>query len=88
MLPFEKALIIVLDSARRLGSERVDITRAVNRILAEDVTSDIDMPPFDKATRDGYACRRETLPMSLHNRNDSGRASLKGQSSRTSAPRL
>jgi molybdopterin molybdotransferase len=65
MLPFEKALKIVLDSARRLGSERVDITRALNRILAEDVTSDIDMPPFDKATRDGYACRREDLANEL-----------------------
>jgi len=50
MLPFEKALKTVLDSARQLGSERVAITRAINRILAEDVKSDIDMPPFDKAT--------------------------------------
>jgi molybdopterin molybdotransferase len=65
MLPFEKALKTVLDSARRLGSERVDITRAVNRILAEDVKSDIDMPPFDKATRDGYACRRKDLANEL-----------------------
>ena len=44
MLPFEKALKTVLDSARQLGSERVDIAHAVNRILAEDVTSDTDMP--------------------------------------------
>ncbi len=65
MLPFEKALKTVLDSARRLGSERVDITRATNRILAEDVKSDIDMPPFDKATRDGYACRRKDLANEL-----------------------
>jgi len=65
MLPFEKALKIVLDSARLLSSERVDITRAVNRILAEDVKSDIDMPPFDKATRDGYACRRKDLANEL-----------------------
>jgi len=65
MLPFEKALKIVLDSARQLGSEHVDIAHAVNRILAEDVKSDIDMPPFDKATRDGYACRREDLANEL-----------------------
>jgi len=65
MLPFEKALKTVLDSARQLGSERVAITRAINRILAEDVKSDIDMPPFDKATRDGYACRRENLANEL-----------------------
>ncbi len=65
MLPFEKALKIVLDSARLIGSERVDIAHAVNRILAEDVKSDIDMPPFDKATRDGYACRRKDLANEL-----------------------
>jgi molybdopterin molybdotransferase len=65
MLPFEKALKTVLDSARRLGSERVALARAVNRILAEDVKSDIDMPPFDKSTRDGYACRRKDLANEL-----------------------
>ncbi len=65
MLPFEKALKIVLDSARRLGCERVDIAHAVNRILAEDIKSDIDMPPFNRATRDGYACRRKDLANEL-----------------------
>lgn len=65
MLPFEKALKIVLDSARQLCSERVDIAHAVNRILAEDVTSDTDMPPFNKSAMDGYACRREDLANEL-----------------------
>jgi len=65
MVLFEKALKTVLDSARRLGSERVAPASAVNRILAEDVKSDIDMPPFDKATRDGYACRRKDLANEL-----------------------
>jgi len=65
MLPFEKALKTVLDSARQLGSERVDIAHAVNRILAEDVTSDTDMPPFNKSAMDGYACRREDLANEL-----------------------
>jgi molybdopterin molybdotransferase len=65
MLPFEEALRIVLDSARSLGSEPVDITLATNRILAEDVKSDIDMPPFNKSLRDGYACRRADLANKL-----------------------
>ncbi len=65
MLPFEEALRTVLDSAHRLGSERVDIARVVNRILAEDVKSDIDMPPFNKSAMDGYACRREDLTNEL-----------------------
>jgi len=65
MLPFEEALRTVLDSAHRLGSEPVEITHAVNRILAEDVESDMDMPPFDRAVVDGYACRREDLANEL-----------------------
>jgi molybdopterin molybdotransferase len=65
MLPFEKALGIVLDSARKLTDEPVDKDHAVNRILAEDVTSDVDVPPFDKSLRDGYACRKADLANEL-----------------------
>lgn len=65
MLPFEEALRIVLNSAHRLGSEHVDLTRAINRILSEDVKSDMDMPPFDKSAMDGYACRRVDLALEL-----------------------
>jgi molybdopterin molybdotransferase len=61
MLPFEEALRTVLDSAHSLGSEHVDIAHAINRILAEDVKSDMDMPPFNKSAMDGYACRRADL---------------------------
>jgi molybdopterin molybdotransferase len=65
MLPFEEALKIVLKSAHSLGSEPIDISLTINRILAEDVKSDIDMPPFNKSLRDGYACRRADLAKEL-----------------------
>ncbi len=65
MLSFEKALDTVLRSARPLGAENVDITDAVNRVLAEDVKSDMDMPPFNKSAMDGYACRRADLAHEL-----------------------
>lgn len=61
ILKFEDALEIVTGSARKLGTERVSFEHALNRILAQDVISDIDMPPFNKSTRDGYACRRADL---------------------------
>ena len=61
ILPLEEALKIVLESARTLGSELVELAQAVGRILAQDVASDTDMPPFDKAAMDGYACRRADL---------------------------
>ena len=65
MIPFEEAFRIVMDSARSVGSEGVDLDRALGRILAEDVASDIDMPPFNKSAMDGYACRRADLANEL-----------------------
>jgi len=51
----------VISSARQLGSERVELGRAFNRALAEDVVCDTDMPPFNKSVMDGFACRRADL---------------------------
>ncbi|MEA3226224.1 MAG: molybdopterin molybdotransferase MoeA, partial [Planctomycetota bacterium] len=65
MLSFEKALDTVLSSVCPLGVESVAITDAANRVLAEDVKSDMDMPPFNKSAMDGYACRRVDLPNEL-----------------------
>ena len=65
MILFEEALRTVLESARRLGTERVDIIHAIDRILAEDAKSDMDMPPFNKSAMDGYACRRADLANEL-----------------------
>ena len=61
MIELKEALQIVLDSARPLGSERVDLPDVLGRVLAEDVAADIDLPPFDKATVDGFACRLADL---------------------------
>ncbi|MHB9028432.1 MAG: molybdopterin molybdotransferase MoeA [Candidatus Latescibacterota bacterium] len=65
MISFEEAFRIVMRSARTTGSETVDFTHSLNRVLAEDVRSDIDMPPFDKSSADGYACRRADLDRTL-----------------------
>ncbi|GAI98070.1 unnamed protein product, partial [marine sediment metagenome] len=66
-LKFEKAYEIVIGSACRLGVERVAISdnSALNRVLAEAVVSDIDMPPFNKSAMDGFACRRADLANEL-----------------------
>jgi len=65
VISFEKALDIVLSSARPVGTERVDLTDAANRVLADDVKADMDMPPFNKSAMDGYACRRADLAATL-----------------------
>ena len=65
MIKLAEAFEIMMSSARRLDSEHIEISSSSNRILAEDVVSDIDMPPFDKSLRDGYACRRSELANEL-----------------------
>jgi len=65
MIPFDKAFEIVMAHARPLDSETVALSESLGRILAEDVRSDIDMPPFDKSAMDGYACRRADLGREL-----------------------
>jgi molybdopterin molybdotransferase len=65
MIEFQEALRIVLDSGRSFGAERAKLSAALGRILAEDVAADMDVPPFDKAVVDGYACRRADLGSAL-----------------------
>lgn len=65
MISFDKATEIITSTVRVLGTERVALDEAAGRVLAEDVVCDVNMPPFDKAAMDGYACRREDLGRDL-----------------------
>jgi molybdopterin molybdotransferase len=67
MLKFDDAYEIVMNSisGKPVGTERVDIEHALNRVLAEDAASDMDIPPFNKSAMDGYACRRADLENEL-----------------------
>lgn len=55
MISFEEALLRVLESIVPLGSERVSLENAHNRVLAEDIRSHEPMPAFDNSAMDGYA---------------------------------
>ena len=61
MIEFDKAYDIVNQAAKVLGTEIVELAEVSGRVLAADVFSDMDMPPFNKSAVDGYACRREDL---------------------------
>jgi len=61
MIPFAEGLEIIKRFALPLGTEQVDLFHALNRTLAEDVFSDISMPPFNKSAMDGYACRKSDV---------------------------
>jgi molybdopterin molybdotransferase len=45
----------VLAAVRPLGSERVPVAEALGRVLAEDISAEEDVPPFDSSAMDGYA---------------------------------
>jgi molybdopterin molybdotransferase len=55
LLPLEQAIDRLLTSARPTAPERVELGRAAGRVLAEDVRTPFDLPPFDYSAMDGYA---------------------------------
>jgi len=44
-------------SPKPIGLERVPLSEALGRVLAEDVVAPMDVPPFDRSTVDGYAVK-------------------------------
>ncbi len=58
MVSYEEALNIIINSVIELDKEKVSLRESLGRILAADIVSDMDMPPFDKSAMDGYACRQ------------------------------
>lgn len=55
LLPPEEALEIILNHVRPLPSETVPLALAADRVLAEPLISDEDLPAFTAATMDGFA---------------------------------
>lgn len=66
MITFDEAYRTVMDAARPMKTETVSLQQSLGRVLAQDVHSDIDMPPFDKSAMDGYACRKQDLKNELN----------------------
>ena len=54
-ISLEEAISILNENIKGLEAEEVTLIEAVKRVLAEDIYSKIDNPPFDKSAMDGYA---------------------------------
>lgn len=54
-LPLEQAQQILLDRSRPLGVQSVPLPAAFNRVIAQDIVADENIPPFDRSPYDGYA---------------------------------
>jgi molybdopterin molybdotransferase len=61
VLSVEEALDRILATVRVLEPERVPLLEAAERVLAEAVAADRDIPPLDNSGMDGYAVRGSDL---------------------------
>jgi molybdopterin molybdotransferase len=61
IITFEEAFKIVMSSVFETDDEIIPFTMSAGRILAEDIISDMEMPPFNRSAVDGYACHSKYL---------------------------
>jgi molybdopterin molybdotransferase len=65
MITFDEAYEIVMNNAVETGAEIISFRDSLDRVLAEDVKSDEDMPPFNRSAVDGFACNIMDLKSEL-----------------------
>jgi len=61
MIPIEEALKLVINNSGEPEVEVVSVDGAAGHVLASDVHSDIDMPPFNRSAMDGFAISGDSL---------------------------
>ena len=61
MISVEEAQEAILSRIQPLGRTRVPIVEALGRVLAEDVRSPRDIPPWPNSAMDGYAVRAQDV---------------------------
>ncbi len=61
MISVDEALDIVIAQTRVIGCEQVALPAALGRVLAEDIVSRRQHPPWDNSAMDGYAVRWQDI---------------------------
>lgn len=61
MLNFFEARQRILAESRPLARESIELSRALGRVLGEDLTASEHLPPFDYSAMDGYAVRADDV---------------------------
>ncbi len=59
LIPLKEAVEKLFSHIQLNPKEGIDINDALNRVLANDIVSEIDLPPFDRSAMDGYAINAE-----------------------------
>src|SRR5882762_3681817 len=61
MLSYQQARELVIARVQSISAtpaaESVPLSQSLGRVLADEIRSDRDYPPFDRSVRDGYAVR-------------------------------
>lgn len=65
MIKLEKAIELAIENAVKFPVEKISLADAPGKVLAEEIVSDTDMPPFNKSAMDGFACRMEDISNTL-----------------------
>src|SRR5712691_11131993 len=55
LISVDEARSIVLGTVRPLAAEDAATAGSLGRVLADDVVSDLELPPFDSSAMDGFA---------------------------------
>ncbi len=69
MISVEEAEKIILSQVRDFGIESIPFETSLNRVLAEELIADRDMPPFNRATLDGIAINYESFKKEIRSFN-------------------
>lgn len=59
MISVSEAEQIINNQAKAYGVEQVSLSKSIGRILAKDITSQRDYPPFDRVAMDGICIKHE-----------------------------
>lgn len=59
LMPVKKAQKIIDSSLKKVGVEKISLEDAHKRVLSEEVTSQLNSPPFERSSMDGYAIHAE-----------------------------
>jgi len=66
MITVQQAEDIILSQVQDFGKEDISYHEALGRVLAEDLTADRDLPPFNRPTVDGIAISYEAISKDRH----------------------
>ena len=59
LIPVQQALKIIEITLKQTKVEKIPLEEAYQRILAEDIISLLDSPPFSRSAMDGYALKAQ-----------------------------